>query len=300
MTNRREWLKKAALTGGLVGLSSMDIFSMIMQDSKYTIEKIRNGVSIFKGRGGTIGWLETKDGFAVVDTQFPDYAKMLIDHLKKVKDLPIRTLLNTHHHGDHTAGNIAFKGLAEQVVAHTNSKINQMNTAEKSGKEDQQLYPDITFDQKWKGKTGKEKIEASYFGPAHTNGDSVIHFQNANVAHLGDLVFNRRHPYIDKTAGANIVNWIEVLSSIREKYDKDTLFVCGHSGPDYDIKINKEDIKAAEDYFEKLLKIVAADLKEGKTKEQILERTSIPGIEWESEGIQRPLTAAYMELSENE
>lgn len=297
-TTRRDALKLSGLTLGLTALSPLDIFGRIMQEAKYSTEKIRGNVSIFKGRGGTIAWLDTKDGYAVCDTQFPDYAQLLIDHLKELKDKPIKILLNTHHHGDHSAGNIAFEGLAEKIVAHENSKTNQMNSAKRGNREDSQLYPDTTFSEKWKEKLGKGNVECMYFGAAHTNGDSVIHYTESNVAHVGDLVFNRRHPYIDKSAGANIANWIEVLSSIRSHYDNDTKFICGHSGNGYDIKINKDDIAAAEDYFEKLLKVVKSDIDAGKSKEQILARTDIPGIEWEGDGIARSMTAAYMELAE--
>ena len=84
----------------------------------YNIRMLRNDVGIFTERGGTIAFLLSKDGIVVIDAQFPDTAQHLIDDLKKRSNNPFRYLLNTHHHMDHTAGNIAFKGLVEQVVAH--------------------------------------------------------------------------------------------------------------------------------------------------------------------------------------
>src|SRR5204863_1028684 len=127
----------------------------------------------------------------------------LIDELKKRSEKPFQWLINTHHHGDHTAGNISFKGIAENVLAHENSLKNQKNVAVQQKTEDKQLYPDQTFTESWHQKIGKEKIAMYYYGQGHTNGDAIIHFEHANIAHMGDLMFNRRHPFVDRTAGAS-------------------------------------------------------------------------------------------------
>src|SRR5205085_910945 len=121
---------------------------------------------------------------------------------------PFTLLINTHHHGDHTAGNISFKGLVEHVLAHENSLKNQKEVAIKNKNDDKQLYPDQTFTDTWCQKVAKEKICLYYYGAGHTNGDAIIHFENDNIVHMGDLVFNRRHPFVDRSAGANIKSWI--------------------------------------------------------------------------------------------
>ena len=84
---------------------------------KGEISKIRGNVSSFTNRGGTVGLLETKDSFVVIDAQFPDFIQPLIDSISQVKGKPIEFLCNTHHHGDHTAGNFAFKDLTQKIVA---------------------------------------------------------------------------------------------------------------------------------------------------------------------------------------
>ena len=166
---------------------------------------------IFTERGGTIGFLLSKSGNVVIDSQFADTAPHLIADIQKRNTFPIRYLLNTHHHGDHTSGNIAFKGMVDHVAAHENSLLNQKTVAEKNKTVDKQLYPDITFSKEWKLKVGDEKIKTSYFGPAHTNGDAIYHFQHANIMHVGDLMFNKRHPFVDRSAGASMSNWMIVL-----------------------------------------------------------------------------------------
>jgi cyclase len=200
---------------------------------------------------------------------------------------------------DHTAGNIAFKDMVKNVVAHENSLTNQKTTAVKQKAEDKQLYPDTTFTTTWSKKLGKEKIELHYFGAAHTNGDIAVHFTKANIVHLGDLLFNRRFPYIDKNAGANIKNWITVLQQVQSKFTDDTKFVFGHANEGYTVTGSKADLKAFENYLTQLLNFVTTEIQLGKTKEEIVKAKIIPGnTEWKGDGIERSLTAAYMEIAE--
>ncbi|MGZ3752892.1 MAG: MBL fold metallo-hydrolase, partial [Mucilaginibacter sp.] len=183
-------------------------------------------------------------------------------------------------------------------AAHANSLANQTRVAVAQKKEDVQLYPDTTFTDKWKIKVGDEKIQAYYFGPGHTNGDSMIHFEHANIVHMGDLVFNRRYPFIDRSAGASVKNWPVALEMAQKKFDKDTLFVFGHAFDPLKVTGNMEDIKAMQNFMEKLADFVQSSIKAGKTKEEILQSKAIPGVtDWQGDGIDRGLTAAYEEFS---
>lgn len=207
-------------------------------------------------------------------------------------------LINSHHHGDHTSGNIAFKGVAEHILAHENSLINQQNVARKNNNEADQLFPDMTYNLRWQKQIGDEFIDIQYWGPAHTNGDSIIHFQNANIVHCGDLVFNRMHPYVDKSAGASMTNWINILQQMQSNFDDDTLFIFGHAREGYDVKGNKDDLASFADYLTAVMEFVAFQIKNGKTEEEIMAITEIPGVtDWSGDGIKRPLAAAYLELT---
>ena len=208
---RRNFLKTTAITAGALTLLNKYSLASMLADPAYQFKPLRRNMEIFTEKGGTIAWLSNKDGIVVVDAEFPDTAPHVIAELQKLSDKPFNWLINTHHHGDHTSGNIAFKGLVKNVAAHENSFTNQKNVAVKSNTEDKQLYPDTTFAKEWKMKAGDEKIHAYYWGPGHTNGDAMIHFENANIVHTGDLVFNRRYPVIDLGAGASIRNWAVVL-----------------------------------------------------------------------------------------
>ena len=295
---RREFIQQSALALAILSVYKTKALANNAWQA-YQFRPLRNNVGVFTEQGGTIAWLNSKDGFAVVDAQFPNSAAHLIEELKKLATRPFKYLLNTHHHGDHTAGNIAFNGLVGQVVAHENSLKNQISTAEKANNLAKQLLPNLTFgNDGWKTKLGGEKITAHYFGPGHTNGDSIFHFEDANIAHVGDLVFNRRYPFIDTANGANIANWINVLDRITGKFDDDTLFVFGHSRDPEKITGNKADVAAFKNYLQSLLDFVGQEIKAGKTKEEILKATAIPGAaEWQGEGIARSLNAAYAELS---
>lgn len=292
---RRQFIQHSALAMATLALFKSDAFAA---SRAHQFRLLRNDVGVFTEQGGTIGWLNSSNGFVVVDSQFPTSAPHVIEELKKLGDKPFKYLLNTHHHGDHTGGNITFKGLAEHVVAHQNSLVNQKLAAEKAKTEDKQLFPDITFGKGWKAPVGKEKIAAYYYGSGHTNGDVVYHFENANIVHVGDLVFNRRFPFVDQANGAHIGNWISGLDQMYKQFDQDTLFIFGHSLDPEKITGNKADVKAFGNYLESLLTFVKGEIKAGKTKEEILKATSIPGApEWTGDGIARSLGAAYTELT---
>ena len=295
--HRRNFLQNSMLAFGALTIGKQKILKAMISDP-WKIIMLTNDIGIFTERGGTIAFHFSNDGITVVDAQFLDTAQHLIDELKKRNDQPFRLLINTHHHGDHTAGNIAFKDLVKRVLAHENSLANQKRVALANKTGDKQLYPNQTFGKVWEENAGKEKIGLYYYGAAHTNGDSIIHFEQANIVHVGDLVFNRRHPFVDRSAGANIQSWINVLDTAMKKFDNKTVFVCGHSGTGYDVKGSKEMLLAFHDYLGNVLKFVGDEIKSGKTKEEILKATEIPGSpEWKGDGIERPIQAAFEELS---
>jgi len=115
---------------------------------------------------------------------------------------------------------------------------------------------------------------------------------------MGDLMFNRRHPFIDRSAGASIKSWITVLDKTDSTFDSKTQFIFGHAADGYEVTGTKEDLKMFKDYFEKLLAFTESEIKAGKSKEDFLKNTAIPGVtEWKGEGLQRALQPAYEELT---
>ncbi len=296
--NRRIFLRNTAILSTATILFQQKAIAQLFGVDEIKIKMLRRNVGIFTEKGGTIGFLLSESGIVVVDSQFPDSAMHFIDEVKKLSTQPFAYLLNTHHHGDHTAGNIAFKGLVKNVVAHQNAVANQRTTAEKAGTLDKQLFADLTFTKKWKQRVGDEKVKADYFGAAHTNGDVIYRFDETNITHVGDLMFNKRHPFVDRSAGANMANWIKVLDKIIKKSHADTIIIFGHSLNPGEETGTIEDLKKFQDYLSKVLVFAETEIKRGVSKEEFIKNTSIPGVtEWSGDGIQRPLSAAYEEIT---
>lgn len=295
--NRKSFLQSTALTMGALAFQK-NLLAEMFQQPAWKIKMLTDDTGIFTERGGTILFYLSTEGIVVVDSQFPDQSKHLIEELKKKTEQPFKLLINTHHHGDHSGGNIAYKGMVGHVLAHENSKINQERSAKTAKTEDKQLYPDQTFTSTWSEKIGKEKITLHYFGAGHTNGDALIHLEHANIVHMGDLLFNRRHPFVDRGAGANIKSWITVLEKARKKFNKKTQYVYGHSAEGYEITGTSNDLKAFCEYLDKVLKFTETEIKAGKTKEEFIKTTVLPfETQWKGDGLARPLGAAYDELT---
>lgn len=295
--NRKSFLRSSAFTMGALAINQT-IIAQLLQQPAWKIKMLTDDIGIFTERGGTILFYLSNEGIAVVDSQFPDQSNHLIAELKKKTEKPFKLLINTHHHGDHSGGNISFKGIVDHVLAHENSKANQERVAKANKTEDKQLFPDQTFGTVWSQKFGKEKITLYYFGAAHTNGDALVHFEKANIVHMGDLLFNRRHPFVDRSSGANIKSWITVLEKAEKKFDKKTQFVYGHSAEGFDITGTVDDLKAFRNYLESILEFTQKEINAGKTKEEFIKTTVLPfETQWKGDGLSRPLTAAYEELT---
>lgn len=299
MMNRRTFTKILGLA--TVGASAIQCEALAGKFSvqEYAFLPLRGGAGYFTEKGGTIGWFTHQGESVIIDAQFPDTVVNVLAELKKNDQFALKYLINTHHHFDHTAGNIALKGIAEKVLAHENSKKNQMASAEGRGSSDKQLYPTETFSEETSIKVGGETITLSYHGPAHTDGDAVTHLENANIVHMGDLIFNRRFPFIDKSAGASIANWSVVLDKCMAKFDKDTQYIFGHSDNGFPVTGAKADLEAMQNYLNRMFDMVKEKVKIGMPEEEILRIKSVPGAEeWKGDGLQRSLSAALAEIKE--
>lgn len=300
---RREFLLKSALMGAAATLPINKLFAL-GQDSPFTT--LRRNVGTFVGSGGTIGWLVNNGGIVVVDAQFPNSAQTCITGLEEMRDVAFDMLINTHHHGDHTAGNSAFKDKVKHIVAHQNVPKLQRASAESRGQEalDAQVYPDTTYTDSWSKDVGDETIHLKHYGPAHTGGDTVVYFENANVAHMGDLMFNRAHPFIDRGSGASISNWITTLETVLDELPADAMYIFGHGNSEYGITGSKEDIGVKIDFLSALLDYTEKGIEAGKSLEELKAVETLGGFEeFKAPGWRLPLSAnievAYAELNED-
>jgi cyclase len=242
-------------------------------------EDLRGGAGIFTGRGGTIGWLVTDEGAVVVDSQFPGTAEACVDGIKQRSRRGIHVLINTHHHADHTSGNKIFRPSTKFIVAHANSAEWQRTAAAEAKTEAAQAYPDQTFPNVWQLKIGNQRVVATYYGFGHTSGDVAVAFEAANIVHMGDLVFNRLHPFIDRQAGASIENWITLLDRVPREHAADTIYIFGHGKAAAGVTGGRADLARFRDYLTALLEYARKHVTAGKSRDAIARTTTLPRFE---------------------
>ena len=244
---------------------------------------LRRGVGLFTGRGGTIGSLVNPAAVVAIDTQFPDTAAIFL------KDLPGRggrhldAVINTHHHGDHTGGNGVFRPETKTIVAQANvpdlmRAAFQRNPQPPAEGAIVAALPDATFAETWRQDFGDETISGKYFGPAHTKGDIVVHFEKANVVHLGDLLFNRIYPVIDRPGGASVRHWVTVIEKVAAEYPPDAIYVCGHGSAKFGVTGTPADLLVFRDYLSALVAYVQDGIKAGRTRDEIQKLENMPGF----------------------
>jgi cyclase len=226
-------------------------------------------IGYFTGRGGTIGWFVTSDAIVAVDSQFQNSAEDFISGITDYGSGPTRILFNTHHHGDHVSGNGVLSSENFQIIAHENVPSLQRSVAEAQGNIDLMVAAEITFDDEYSVDLNTEIVTAKHYGNAHTGGDSVIWFENRNIAHMGDLVFNRWYPFIDRDGGASIRGWVNVLETVAAEADSETRFIYGHANADFGVTGNTSDILYMRDFLSKLLEHVSSGIQAGQSREEI-------------------------------
>lgn len=297
--NRRSFLKSTSIITAGLFLPANKIVAALQEETG-SMQSLRNNVGIYTERGGTIGWLISDDGIIVIDSQFPDTAKNFTSMLQELTHKKINIVFNTHHHRDHTSGNSMLQKICDDFVAHANTVSLQKKFYGEGENAASQIYANVTFVNQWSTTIGNETITAEHLWGAHTGGDSFIHFKNANVVHLGDLIFNNMHPFIDRPGGAHIQGWINYLEELLKRFDSDTIFIFGHG---ISVTGGKDDLSRMRDYLSALLDFVNRNIKEGKTKEEVSELISIPGFEHLGEEyinrLKINLIAAYEELTSN-
>lgn len=300
---RRAFLATSASAAAATILRPALAFGRQAQAPPAVFTPIRESVGYFTMRGGTIGYLVNADAVAVVDSQFPEQATACIAGLdQRSGGRTVDCLFNTHHHGDHTGGNVVFRGNAEHVVAHAKAAEHMRNPPGAQPPADQ-LYPDVTFAESWSTELGDEKAWARFYGRAHTSGDVVVTFERANVAHMGDLVFHRRHPVVDRAAGATLRGWMTVLDRTLADHPRDTVYIFGHAAVGLQPVGTWTDLVRFHDYIGAVLTWVGDEIRAGRSREEILAMTTpLAGFEdfgpFGNPGAREVRTCAYEEITE--
>ncbi len=206
--------------------------------SKVTIKTVpvAAGIHMLVGAGGNIGVSSGVDGIFMVDDQFAPLTDKILAAVKKISDKPVRFLLNTHWHFDHTGGNENMGKAGVTVIAHDNVRktmsVPQMLKAFNMNvpASPKAALPVITFNDTATFHLNGETIHIRHLPPAHTDGDSFVHFKNADVIHAGDTYFNGLYPFIDVDHGGSIDGMIRAAGTILDVAGPSTKIIPGH-GP---------------------------------------------------------------------
>jgi glyoxylase-like metal-dependent hydrolase (beta-lactamase superfamily II) len=292
-------MKNHLFVFALLFVSLSETRSQAQDFSKVEIKatKVAGNVYMLEGSGGNIGVSVGPDGILIVDDQFAPLADKIKATLKTLGDGKLKFVLNTHYHGDHTDGNVAFA--AEALIIAQENVRKRLSTEQVSKffkrttpPSPREALPVVTFDHAVSVFFNGEEIKVIHFPHSHTDGDSIIFFTNSNVIHMGDNFFNPRFPVVDLEAGGNVVGMTKTVGEVIRKLPAGVKIIPGH-GPLSD----GEGLKAFHRMLVETTGIVQKKKKSGKTLDQI-KKEGLPE-EWKSWGQGYIKTDVWIELVYN-
>ena len=253
------------------------------------VTKVSGGVYMLEGAGGNIGASVGDDGIVVVDDQYAPLAERIQAALKGITDKPVRFVINTHYHEDHTGGNAFFQQQAP-IIAQDNvrRRLENGGTAGNLGSvkfeakpQPKEALPIITFDHDVTVHLNGEDIRALHVPSGHTDGDSVIFFPKSNVVHMGDDFVTYGFPFIDLGGGGSVEGMISGLETIIAKLPADVKVIPGH-GP----ISNLDDVRRFIAMLKDTRDVVGKGIKQGKTLDQLKqEKVLEPWKKWSGDFI---------------
>jgi glyoxylase-like metal-dependent hydrolase (beta-lactamase superfamily II) len=227
------------------------------------VQKVAGSIYMLQGAGGNIGASVGDDGIVLIDDQFAPLAPKIKAALKGITDKPVRFVLNTHYHDDHTGGNEVF-GESAPLVAHDNVRKRLAEGAADQPPAARGALPVVTFRDRVSIHLNGEEIRAAHYPSGHTDGDSVIWFTKSNVVHMGDDFFSGRFPYVDLEAGGSVRGLIRSVETVLKTIPPDAKIIPGH-GPLSTV----EDLKSYLAMLKDTLAIVEAGVREGKSLDEL-------------------------------
>jgi cyclase len=256
-------LPAPALAHGHGHLSQQDRFAAV----EIKTHKVAGSVYMLEGAGGNIGVIAGPDGLLIVDDQYAPLAEKIRAALKQIGPGPLRFVLNTHWHGDHTGANANFSSEAT-LVAHSNVRKRLAAGMNLPGRNvpaaPKEALPVITFDTAVYFHFNGEEVRVIHFPTGHTDGDSVIFFTGSNVIHMGDDFFAGRFPFVDIDSGGSVEGLIRNVGEIIAQAPAGVKIIPGH-GPVSTV----EDLRAYHAMLRETTDIVRKRMKAGHTLEQL-------------------------------
>lgn len=258
--------------------------------------QIKPGLFVITGAGGNTTVRVTTEGLIVVDTKNlgDQYYNALAEQIKGISPLPVKFVVVTHHHQDHSGNIQKFLDSGATVIAHENLKTNLATYAPPQGKP---APPSVTYAKDYTIKLGGVEAQVHYYGRAHTSGDSFVYFPDLKVVSGGDSIVGVA-PNVDFPFGGSAVEWVKVLDQVA-KLDFDTV-VPGHSAQGQTV-LTRADFDVFKGKLEKVVSRARELVKSGTPKDELLAKIKTDDIGWNLTGPQwnnpQRLDAFYAELS---
>jgi glyoxylase-like metal-dependent hydrolase (beta-lactamase superfamily II) len=252
---------------GIAASQNQDFSKVVMK-----VTMVAGSVYMLQGAGGNIGASVGDDGIVIVDDQYAPLADKIQTTLKGITDKPVRFVINTHYHGDHTGGNAYFQKQAP-IIAQDNvrKRLESGGSAGNGGSihmdnkpVDRGALPIITFDHDVTVHLNGEDIRALFFPAGHTDGDSIIFFPKSNVVHMGDDFVTYGFPFIDVDSGGSINGMIDGVEKVIAQVPPDVKIIPGH-GP----VSNLDDVRAYLTMLKGTRDAVEKALQQHKTLDQM-------------------------------
>ncbi len=267
------------------------------------VTKVSGNVYMLEGAGGNIGASVGEDGIVIVDDQYAPMADKIKAALKGITDKPVRFVINTHYHPDHTGGNAIFQQTAP-IIAQDNvrKRLQEGGTGGNLGgvkfdskPQPMEALPIITFDHDVTVHLNGEDIRALHFPSGHTDGDSIIFFPKSNVVHMGDDFVTYGFPFIDLSAGGSVEGMIAALEKVVAQVPPDVKVIPGH-GP----ISNLDDVRRFTTMLKDTKAVVENGVEQGKSFDQLKrENVLAPWQKWSGEFItsEQWLVTLYNDLT---
>lgn len=234
------------------------------QQDELSIERVEEGLYVIFGSGGNVGVRLTPEGVILIDDKYPRNFSRIQELVSEVTDLPVRYVLNTHHHGDHVGGNQGYIEIAE-IIAHQNARDNMLRG-------DQEAPPRVVFHERTAVYLGGVEVQAHYMGRGHTNGDAVIYFPDLRIVHGGDLLHGTA-PYIDYGNGGTSRGWVSTLNNILALDFERAI-------PGHGEVMARDDVVAFRNQMEAVRARMAELIRSGVPRSQAATRIRTPELSW--------------------
>jgi glyoxylase-like metal-dependent hydrolase (beta-lactamase superfamily II) len=235
--------------------------------------RLTDGVYMLVGQGGNLGLSVGEDGAFLIDDQYAPLTEKILAAIGAVTSEPVRFVFNTHWHGDHTGGNENMGRAGALIVAHDNvrERMSVEQVLERIGRpvsttaaSAEGALPVVTFTEDVTFHINGDRLHAFHVSNAHTDGDAIVHFERANVVHMGDTFFRDRFPFIDTATGGSIDGIIAAAGRALAVMDAETQVIPGHGGLS-----TREDLRTYRDALKTMRDAVAALMERGRTLEEI-------------------------------